>query len=170
MRKISFLSFSVLLFFAMACNNASSDISESKKSNPAAEKNLASQRIVTDAFQSGDASKIDSAVASDFVGHSEHGDMGRDSLKAMISVMKKQYPDLKMDVLKEVGDDEYVFTLIRMSGTSNGQMGMPAGPYDFHSLEVSKFKDGKAVEHWSYMQPKEMMAMMAPHTDTTKKK
>jgi hypothetical protein len=34
-----------------------------------------------------------------------------------------------MDVLKEVGDDEYVFTLIRMSGTSNGQMGMPAGPY-----------------------------------------
>ena len=170
MRKISFLSFSVLLFFAMACNNASSDISEAKKSNPAAEKNLASQRIVTDAFQSGDASKIDSAVASDFVGHSEHGDMGRDSLKAMISVMKKQYPDLKMDVLKEVGDDEYVFTLIRMSGTSNGQMGMPAGPYDFHSLEVSKFKDGKAVEHWSYMQPKEMMAMMAPQKDTTKKK
>jgi hypothetical protein len=43
-------------------------------------------------------------------------------------------------------------------------------PIDFHSLEVSKFKDGKAVEHWSYMQPKEMMAMMAPHTDTTKKK
>jgi len=170
MRKISFLSFSVLLFFAMACNNASSDISEAKKSNPTAEKNLASQRIVTDAFQSGDASKIDSAVASDFVGHSEHGDMGRDSLKAMISVMKKQYPDLKMDVLKEVGDDEYVFTLIRMSGTSNGQMGMPAGPYDFHSLEVSKFKDGKAVEHWSYMQPKEMMAMMAPQKDTTKKK
>jgi len=170
MRKISFLSFSVLLFFAMACNNASSDISEAKKSNPTAEKNLASQRIVTDAFQSGDASKIDSAVASDFVGHSEHGDMGRDSLKAMISVMKKQFPDLKMDVLKEVGDDEYVFTLIRMSGTSNGQMGMPAGPYDFHSLEVSKFKDGKAVEHWSYMQPKEMMAMMAPQKDTTKKK
>jgi hypothetical protein len=52
MRKISFLSFSVLFFFAMACNNASSDISEAKKSNPAAEKNLASQRIVTDAFQS----------------------------------------------------------------------------------------------------------------------
>ena len=170
MRKISFLSFSVLLFFAMACNNASSDVSDAKTTNSAAEKNLASQRVVTDAFQSGDASKIDSAVASDFVGHSEHGDMGRDSLKAMITSMKKQFPDLKMDIIKEVGDDEYVFTLMRMSGTSDGTMGMPKGPYDFHSLEVSKFKDGKAVEHWSYMQPKEMMAMMAQPADTTKKK
>jgi len=28
------------------------------------------------------------------------------------------------------------------------------------SLDVSKFKDGKAVEHWVFMDPKEMMAMM----------
>ena len=64
--------------------------------------------------------------------------------------------------MKEVGDEEYVFTLMRFTGTSNGNMGMPKGPYDFHSLEVSRFKDGMAVEHWSYMQPKEMMAMMPP--------
>ena len=172
MRKICLLLVSFLSVYMIACNNAGTETtsSESKATNSMAEKNLASQRIVTDAFKSGDVSKIDSAVANDFVGHSEHGDMGRDSLKAMISAMKTQFPDLKMDIIKEVGDDEYVFTLMRMSGTSNGQMGMPAGPYDFHSLEVSKFKDGKAVEHWSYMQPKEMMAMMAPPKDTSKKK
>jgi len=171
MRKISLLSIFVFLFFAIACNNAASDTTEAKTTNSAAEKNLASQRIVTDAFKSGDISKIDSAVASDFVGHSEHGDMGRDSLKAMITTMKKEYPDIKMDIIKELADDEYAFTLMRMSGTSNGSMGMPAGPYDFHSLEVSKFKDGKAIEHWSYMQPVEMMKMMpqAPKEEGKKK-
>ncbi len=29
-------------------------------------------------------------------------------------------------------------------------------------VDVSKFKDGKAVEHWMYMDPKDMMKMMPP--------
>jgi predicted SnoaL-like aldol condensation-catalyzing enzyme len=39
-------------------------------------------------------------------------------------------------------------------------MGMPKGPYDMTAIEVSKFKDGKAVEHWSFMNMQEMMKMM----------
>ena len=38
------------------------------------------------------------------------------------------------------------------------------------SIEVSKFKDGKVVEHWSYVDANEMMQMMSgtqpPATDT----
>jgi predicted SnoaL-like aldol condensation-catalyzing enzyme len=108
-------------------------------------------------------------VSSDFVDHTERGDLGRDSLKAMIVTMHQQMPDMKSEVIKEMADDEYVFGLIRYTGTSNGQMGMPAGPYDFRSLEVVKFKDGKAVEHWAYMEPREMMKMMAPPQDANKK-
>ena len=41
-------------------------------------------------------------------------------------------------------------------------MGMKAGErYDISALEVSKFKDGKVVEHWSFMQPSDMMKMMS---------
>jgi len=164
MRKLLFFILIALPFLMNSCNNAaeSSTSSAAPGNNSMAEKNLTANRIVVNAFQTGDASKIDSAVASDFVGHTEGADMGRDSLKAMIVAMKKEFSDMKTDVLKEVGDDEYVFTLMRFTGTSNGNMGMPKGPYDFHSLEVSRFKDGMAVEHWSYMQPKEMMAMMPP--------
>ena len=57
-----------------------------------AEKNLAASRIVTDAFKSGDASKIDSAVAADFVDHTDRGDMGRDSLKKMIAEIQPTAP------------------------------------------------------------------------------
>jgi hypothetical protein len=45
------------------------------------------------------------------------------------------------------------------------------------AIEVSKYKDGKVVEHWTFVDPKEMMEMMmnmAPQqqhmpADSTKK-
>jgi len=38
-----------------------------------------------------------------------------------------------------------------------------------HAVQVVKFKDGKAVEHWEYMQPEEMMKMMPPPPPAGKK-
>jgi hypothetical protein len=31
-----------------------------------------------------------------------------------------------------------------------------------NSIELVKFKDGKAIEHWSFMETRDMMKMMAP--------
>ncbi|HMC99149.1 MAG TPA: hypothetical protein VKH37_03320, partial [Ferruginibacter sp.] len=53
------------------------------------------------------------------------------------------------------------------------EMGAKAGaPIDMESIEVSKFKDGKAVEHWSMMQMSDCMKMMAamPHPGADMKK
>ena len=171
MRKILFMVLGGLPFVFTACNNAteSSTASAPPKASAMAEKNLASSQIVTKAFESGDISMIDSAVAADFVDHTDRGDMGRDSLKAMIQMVHKEFPDMKTEVIREVADDDYVFSLMRFTGTSNGQMNMPKGPYDMHAVQVVRFKDGKAVEHWEYMQPKEMMAMM-PKPEEAKKK
>ena len=164
MKKILFFFLSGLPFIVSSCNNATetSTASAPPMDNSMVEKNLAASRIVTEAFKSGDASKIDSAVASDFVDHTDRGDMGRDSLKVMIAAIHKEFPDMKTDVIREVADNDYVFSLMRFTGTSNGQMGIPKGPYDMHAVQVARFKDGKAVEHWEYMQPEEMMKMMPP--------
>lgn len=159
-------------FFCMSCNNKADDSNTSdNKMSAQAEKNVAASHVVSDAFGSGDVSKIDSAVASDFVDHTDRGDMGRDSLKAMIKMVHATNKDMKMEIIKELADDEYVFSLMRFTGTSDGTM-MPPGPYDMQALQVVKFKDGKAVEHWEYMEPREMMKMMPPQPkiDTTKKK
>jgi predicted SnoaL-like aldol condensation-catalyzing enzyme len=179
MRKIFFVLSAGLFCFFTACNSDTKTASStSSTDNSMTQKNLDASHIVTKAFETGDASMIDSAIASDFVGHTERGDMGRDSLKAMIVSMHKEFPDMKMETTKELGDNDYVFTLIHNSGTSNGTMGMPKGPFDLHSMEVVRFKDGKAVEHWSYVDAGEMMKMMGPmkpmdnkmSADTTKKK
>lgn len=171
--KKYFLAISTCLFLlCMSCNNrVDDDKAGAGKISDQTEKNIAASHIVVDAFQTGDISKIDSAIASDFVDHTERGDMGRDSLKAMIKMWHGASKDAKTEILKELADDEYVFSWMRFTGSSDGSMGMPAGPYDMKSIEVVRFKDGKAVEHWGFMEPREMMKMMVQMPmDTTKKK
>ena len=155
--KKFFLGGAMLLFLCTSCNEGKKG--EMGKDNSMVQKNVQASQMVSKAFETGDVSNIDSAVASDFVDHTDRGDKNRDSLKSMIKMVHATNKDMKMDLIKELADEEYVFSLMRFRGTSDGSM-MPAGPYDMQAMEVSKFKDGKAIEHWEYMQPAEMMKMM----------
>jgi len=148
------------LFFLSSCGDNVKVKGESKEGDMS-QKNLEASRAVTKAFQTGDVSLIDSAVADDFVDHTDKGDkVGKDSLKAMVNMVHTNFKDMKTETLKEFGDNDHVFSWMRFTGTSDGSMGMPKGPYDMHTIEVVRFKDGKAVEHWSYMDAQEMMKMM----------
>jgi predicted SnoaL-like aldol condensation-catalyzing enzyme len=171
MKKYLFILSAGFIFLLTSCSTKKEG---SDGMSDKAKKNLAASHIVSDAFMSGDPSKIDDAVAADFVDHTDMGDKGRDSLKAMITIMKKTMPDMKMTLMKELADDDYVFSEMEFTGTSNGEMGMPKGPYDVHGIEVTKCKDGKAIEHWEYMRNDDVMKMMKmmtpPSKDTTKMK
>jgi predicted SnoaL-like aldol condensation-catalyzing enzyme len=158
MKKLFFILSVAASCFLSACNDKSANVGGM---SDAARKNLDAFHAVSDAFMSGDISKIDSVVASDFVDHTENGDKNRDSLKAMITMMHKSDKDAKTETKKEFADDEYVMGWMHWTGTSDGSMpGMPAGPYDMTAIQVVRFKDGKAVEHWIFMEPREMMKMM----------
>ena len=155
MKKILFAAFAALLIFA-SCKDATSD-----NGSDARQKNLAASNAINNAFLSGNPAAIDSFIADDFVDHSDHGDVkGKDSLKSMVKFVHENMKDMKQEKLHELADDDYVFTWMRWTGTSNGVAGMPNGPYDMHAMEVSKFKDGKITEHWTYMDMNEMMKMM----------
>ena len=154
--SLSFATIALVFLFASCSNEKAGSLSA------AAQKNLDAFHAVDSAFQTGDVSRIDDVVASDFIDHSDRGDLkGTDSLKAMVAAMKNS-GTMKSEIKKVFADDEYVWAWMHWSGTSNGSMpGMPAGPYDMTGIEVVRFKDGKAVEHWAFMEPREMMKMMA---------
>jgi len=157
MKKFFFILTAASCFLS-ACNDkapASGGMSDATR------KNLDAFHAVSDAFETGDISRIDSFVASDFVDHTPQGDIkGVDSLKAMITKMKNA-GTMKTEIKKEFADDEYVMAWMRWAGTSNGSIPeMPAGPVDMNGIEVVRFKDGKAVEHWAFMDAREMMKMM----------
>jgi predicted SnoaL-like aldol condensation-catalyzing enzyme len=175
MKKIFFAAFAGLLF--VSCDSKTEATSENKESSPE-QKNRAAFDSISKAFQTGEITGIDSLVADDFVDHSDKGDVkGRDSLKAMITTMHNSLKEMKTETVNTAANGDYVYGWMRYSGTGDGSMGMPKGPYDFTSIELVKFKDGKASEHWAFMQMKDMMKMMGPQPgmemnkmDTTKKK
>ena len=147
---------SAFLLFLSSCN---SDKPGFPSTSSMAQKNLDASHIVIKAFDNGDISGIDDAVASDFVDHTDTGDKNRDSLKAMIKIMHEENDNAKTEIIKELADNDYSFSLLRFTGTSKGKL-RPAGHYDMRSVAVVRFKDGKAVEHWAYMEMGEMMKMM----------
>ena len=157
MKKIFFAAMAGLLCCCISCNDAGT----ANKDSDAKQKNLAASDAISKAFQTGNANAIDSFIADDFVDHSDKGDVkGKDSLKAMVKYVHETMKDMKTEKIHELADDDYVFSWMRWTGTSNGVAGMPNGPYDMHAMEVSKFKDGKITEHWTYMDMNEMMKMM----------
>lgn len=157
MKKIFFAAFTGLLCVGTSCN----DNATANKGSAQKEKNIAASDMISDAFKTGDVTKIDSAVSDDFIDHTDQGDKkGKDSLKSMINMVHTNFKDMKMEKVKELADDDYVFTWMRYTGNSDGAMGMPKGPYDMSAIEVAKFKDGKAIEHWSFMDMQSMMKMM----------
>jgi predicted ester cyclase len=160
MKKILFTAFAGLLCICTSCDSKT----ESTSDNHAQEqKNLAASDVITKAFETGDISGIDSVVSDDFVDHTDMGDKkGRDSLKAMVNIIHTNFKDMKTEKIRDVAKDDYVYSWMRYSGISDGSMGMPKGrPYSMSMIELAKFKDGKAVEHWSFMEMPDMMKMMA---------
>jgi predicted SnoaL-like aldol condensation-catalyzing enzyme len=171
MKKILFVASAGLFCLFTSCNSSTTPAATAEtKDNSKAQKNLDASHAVNKAFETGDVGPVDSVIADDFVDHTDKGDVkGKDSLKAMIVMSHKDSKNMKMEVVKELADDDYVFALMHFSGTSDGTMMPTKGPYDMHSMEVIKFRDGKATEHWEYMNPADMMKMMPPAANMSKK-
>jgi predicted SnoaL-like aldol condensation-catalyzing enzyme len=80
----------------------------------------------------------------------------------MFTQMHDNISNLKIESIANATDGDYDFDLNNMTGTTkNAFMGLPANTkLDMMSVDVVKIKDGKAVEHWGYVDPNEMMKMM----------
>jgi predicted ester cyclase len=152
----------ILAFLFISCDNDKDEHSMSDK----AEKNLAAQHGVINCFDTKDFSKFGDFIAEDFIDHAgQNGDIiGLANAKTEFENMVKTLADNKSEIILELANDDYVITWLRFTGTlatDNIDMGMKAGDkYDMKSMELSKFKDGKAIEHWVFMEPAEMMKMM----------
>jgi predicted ester cyclase len=164
-----------LFCYCSACNDKTEH-----NISPAAQKNLDAMHGVSSALESKDLSKLGDFISADAVDHAgEHGDIkGLDSIKAALKEEAASITDSKMEVIKELADDDYVMSWEHFKGVyPTDGMGHKAGDkFDMKSLEVAKFKDGKATDHWTFMDPADIMKMeatMAKPTmaaDSTKKK
>ena len=175
MKKVLFATSTVLVCLLISCKDRSGGNSQS-------EKDLANNHAIYKAIETGDLSRIKDFIDKDAVDHGAPGGKeikGGDSILAMIGSMHSRnniiFADFNIDVIAEAASGDYLFTLSRLTGITkaNPGMGMPPNKkIDSKSVDVVKVKDGKAIEHWSFIDPKDMMEMMPMEkgmpVDTTK--
>ncbi len=154
MKSLSFLVTVAALCVLASCNNSGMSAT--------AKKNMEVNDAIMKAYEGDDFSKMGDYIAADAIDHaSDHGDVkGLDSIVAVMKRYHAMMPDMKSTTTKSLADDEYVFTWSTVSATMNGKKTEMTG------VDVSKFKDGKAVEHWVYSDPNDVMKMMQPTTPT----
>ncbi len=72
----------------------------------------------------------------------------------------------KAEVIRELADDDYVMSWIHDKGKykTDGEGHKAGQTFDMESVEVAKFSNGKITEHWTMMQPNDVMKMMASTT------
>ena len=170
MKKI-FLFLSVIsLSLVISCKNEESTNSSSTTKEP--NKNESAVLAINKAIESGNMAALDSLIAPNAVDHNG-GPMakqvvGLDSIKHSLQAMHNSMNNMKMDAEVQASEGDYVFTLTHMTGISSANpdpsMGMPPNTkIDMRSVEVVKFgSDGKATDHWGYMDPADMMKMTPP--------
>lgn len=156
MKKLSILLAIIACSIFISCSGKSEG-----GMSATAKKNMEVNDAITKAYESGDFSKMSDYVAADAVDHSgETGDItGLENIVAQMKKYHEMSPDMKGTNTKVMADDEYVITWSKSSGTMNGQK------MEMTGVDIAKFKDGKAIEHWMYMDPKDMMKMLPPATE-----
>ncbi len=118
-------------------------------------------------FSTGDATGMEDCIAQDFVEHSPPPPgittTGMQGLKDMIPMMHTAYPDMKMTILSSAMNGDMAYVHYNQKGTNSGAMGpMPATgkAIDINGVDIIRWKDGKAVEHWGYWDETTMMQQL----------
>lgn len=122
---------------------------------------------------------IDSLVSPDYVEHVADPNYPptREGLKENMEDFFKGYPDIKSKINFLVADSDKVMMQYTITGTNTGYMlGMPptGKKINIDGVDIVRYKDGKAVEHWGYMEEMKMMAQLGiipgMESDTSKPK
>jgi predicted ester cyclase len=145
------------------------------------EANKESMKKIFTMFETGKTEGIESIVADNIVSHVEPmpgmTSTGLQLLKETITASHAMWPDAKWAITSMVAEGDMVFAHYHMTGTvapNSMGPGMPAESksVDMNGVDIARFENGKAVEHWGYWEEMKMMqqlGMMPPPGEPAKK-
>lgn len=100
-------------------------------------------------WESGDLSRFDEIVATDYVGHVASGVRDREGLRARIQAFHKLYPDIHFNIEDQFGQGDKVVTRMRAVGT-NSSTGVKT---ELMGINISRIVKGKLAEEWATWEP-----------------
>ena len=129
-------------------------------------KNMDAVKNVFTAFETGNTDNLGNYIAENMVEHSPDPNVkatGLEGVKEMIKMYRTSFPDLKQNVTGMWADKDMVIAHFTMTGTNSGPMGeMPATnkSVNVNGVDIVRFENGKAVEHWGYWEEMKMMQQL----------
>ena len=116
-------------------------------------------------FQSGDVDAASLMMAEDFVDHAPWPGhpATRDGFQAGTAEMRAAFPDLAIEPLKMIEEDDKVAAVVRISGTQHGEfMGNKASgrSFEIEGVDILRVRDGKLREHWGVIDTTQLMAQL----------
>ena len=138
--------------------------------NGSAEEQRNEQRtreFLDELFNKGNFAAIEEYLTPDFNDHtlSPGQEPGLEGFRNWVMDYRAAFPDLKVTVERLISRDDFVVIHLRQQGTNSGpwkSMGMPATgrTIDFRGLDLVRIKDGRATEHWGYIDEMTMMQQL----------
>ncbi len=151
-------------------DHAAADHTDMMKADSTAKAELAARetgvRAVFEAINTGNLGNIGDHVAENFVDHQQDPSItttGIQGLKDMVGLLRGAYPDYHQEIVSMSTTGDMTFVHFHMKGTNSGPWGaMPATgkTMDVMGVDVLRFENGKAVEHWGYMEEMKMMTQL----------
>lgn len=174
MKKILFASATICAVTLFSC-------AENAKKNDASVTIKETNAKFYKAIEDGDSVTIKNWINADAIDHNG-GPTGEDvvgsnKITGMLSQMHSSFePGLKMNIISQAVDGDYLYTLLEMKGTTTATPGLglpPSTKMNSRGVDVVKLKDGKAQEHWAFMSMPDVMIMMkskgVPPVDNTRR-
>lgn len=152
--KIRLFTMAGIIFLFVSCNEKKKETGMSET----AQKNLNAMLGIIGCFDKRDFTNLGDYVAEDCFDHYGEGLKGLAAMKAEYETWLEYTQNSKIKVITQMANDEYAIVWIRFEETVTQDVeNMEAGVrFDKTDIEVGRLKDGKVVEHWTFVEPSEM--------------
>jgi predicted ester cyclase len=163
MNKLPLIAATALLWLFTSCASREQDcVSETTK------KNIASMHGIFNCFNTNDFSKLGDYVAEDCIDHSGgKSDLkGLAQMKAEFEKWMQMVENSHTTTAVELATDEYVISWVRFDMTMKSDVATKkvGEKFEKSDIEMLKFRDGKAIEHWTFIDARDMDKVLSSST------
>ncbi len=112
------------------------------------------RRLYEDGFNRGDLAVVDAIVAPDVVTHDPiilDAPTGPDSIRGGIEMIRKAFPDFRVEVLDLIAEGDRVGSFLSMSGTNSGDYRRGGATHKKGTMRAFflwRVADGRLAESW----------------------
>ena len=126
----------------------------------------ATTKALYDMINTSGTDGVENLVAADFTDHQADTSLkstGIQLFKDEVAMFRTAFPDFHQDITGMATNGDRTYVQLHITGTNTGAWGnMPATgkAIDVMGADVIRFANGKAAEHWGYMEDMKMMSQL----------